>query len=822
MGYRPITPQALDALLTREVYPGLERLGVVGLAAVVVQAPSPQQATQVDSVLFGGYGGGASSEPGRLGQALRIPVKYCKGFGFESSELGVVTDVDSTLFDSGSCAELLVVLSALQMEEQGGLNLQQDVNRYLPKELAQDNVWTEKSSKITGAALLAHCSGLCQRKRGGTAAGTPGESPRPSPRGEDPAAEGPPEGPAEAPGPGAAAGPREGEPGADAGAAAAGANGAAAAGAAGVEAPGGGEVEGGESYLSDNMLRVLNDPDPPRAGPPHARFERCPYNTKLASAMIEYQSGLDYHQYVARHILGPLKLGAIGTYAGDASKVVYRRDEGGKMRGERVEVENLAPLGGFVTTPKQMAELLFGVLDTLNVEDSYEKLFSEKVLGKLAETHYAFGSKKYSLGFEQVRLWPNGPTLLLCASAGPDLPPSLVCIEPEERWALWLGSNTVVEEEGDFAASFYGQVLESFVREFAPIGPEAAAAATTWYQPVQPVRRDPTVTLIGFPYSGGSAPLIFESWHRLLPNFIEVQTVLLPGRGVRIKEQAYSNLLELAAEVAKSLLPVLKSRPYALFGHGMGAVIAYEVARYAETQYGERPMCLFVSGSPSPLICGSDEGGHFPWTHELSEAATELDETLKLHGMGGSRPSSREWDGAAEGGDPAVHIRSKLHTLSDSNLHDTLSTSSRLPRPFKQNSLMLRAMITSMRADISLEETYIHKDRFGDFPSRWEGNVVEASAGGGGEPATGDFEKLRCPVVAYYGVSDDYIDKGSMQSWQDITSGPLSIHRIPGDHYYLEDPKARDVLAGSIATFFTGMLTKYESWIIAGNYNGVR
>ena len=102
MGYRPITPQALDALLTREVYPGLERLGVVGLAAVVVQAPSPQQATQVDSVLFGGYGGGASSEPGRLGQALLIPVKYCKGFGFESSELGVVTDVDSTLFDSGS------------------------------------------------------------------------------------------------------------------------------------------------------------------------------------------------------------------------------------------------------------------------------------------------------------------------------------------------------------------------------------------------------------------------------------------------------------------------------------------------------------------------------------------------------------------------------------------------------------------------------------------------------------------------------------------------------------------------------------------------
>ena len=61
-----------------------------------------------------------------------------------------------------------------------------------------------------------------------------------------------------------------------------------------------------------------------------------------------------------------------------------------------------------------------------------------------------------------------------------------------------------------------------------------------------------------------------------------------------------------------------------------------------------------------------------------------------------------------------------------------------------------------------------------------------------------------------------------MQSWQDITSEPLSIHRIPGDHYYLEDPKARDVLTGSIATFLTGMLTKYESWIIAGNYNGVR
>jgi surfactin synthase thioesterase subunit len=72
--------------------------------------------------------------------------------------------------------------------------------------------------------------------------------------------------------------------------------------------------------------------------------------------------------------------------------------------------------------------------------------------------------------------------------------------------------------------------------------------------------------------------------------------VQYPGREDRIAEECMSNMADLAPAVATALSP-LTDRPFALFGHSMGAAVAYEVARLLRPE----PVCLFVSGRHSPL-----------------------------------------------------------------------------------------------------------------------------------------------------------------------------------------------------------------------------
>src|SRR5690349_1621425 len=80
--------------------------------------------------------------------------------------------------------------------------------------------------------------------------------------------------------------------------------------------------------------------------------------------------------------------------------------------------------------------------------------------------------------------------------------------------------------------------------------------------------------LFCFPYSGGAA-WAYRDWQSLPPD-IDVCGIELPGRGKRLRE-APLNKMSLAVElVAKEIISLL-DRPYAFFGHSMGAIMAFEV-----------------------------------------------------------------------------------------------------------------------------------------------------------------------------------------------------------------------------------------------------
>src|SRR5436305_7322096 len=84
--------------------------------------------------------------------------------------------------------------------------------------------------------------------------------------------------------------------------------------------------------------------------------------------------------------------------------------------------------------------------------------------------------------------------------------------------------------------------------------------------------------LFCFPYAGGSSS-VFAAWWRSLPNFVQLAPVQLPGRGNRISERPWRKLDQLADAIVEDLLPVFKEKPFAIFGHSMGATLGFEVAR---------------------------------------------------------------------------------------------------------------------------------------------------------------------------------------------------------------------------------------------------
>ncbi|WP_055480132.1 alpha/beta fold hydrolase [Sphaerimonospora mesophila] len=108
------------------------------------------------------------------------------------------------------------------------------------------------------------------------------------------------------------------------------------------------------------------------------------------------------------------------------------------------------------------------------------------------------------------------------------------------------------------------------------------------------------IRLFCFPPAGGAASL-FTPWRdRLLPH-IDVHTVQLPGREERGAEPPYTEARLLVRELTAQLTACQQgNRPYAFFGHSLGAAIAYDVACAMRSEGVPGPRALIVSGRRSP------------------------------------------------------------------------------------------------------------------------------------------------------------------------------------------------------------------------------
>jgi len=188
------------------------------------------------------------------------------------------------------------------------------------------------------------------------------------------------------------------------------------------------------------------------------------------------------------------------------------------------------------------------------------------------------------------------------------------------------------------------------------------------------------VRLFCFPYAGGGA-FEYRAWAYGVPPEVEIGAIQLPGREARLRETPFTKLHELCETLAQALAPYL-DKPFAFFGHSLGAFITFELIRQLRRQNRALPVRLFVSGARAPQIPNP-----YPPVYHLPD-----DELIR-----------------------AVSVRY-----------------GGIPDEILQNAELLAILLPALRADFAMSDTYVYADEEPlDCPIFCFGGLQDCSAPAG-------------------------------------------------------------------------------------------
>jgi len=165
------------------------------------------------------------------------------------------------------------------------------------------------------------------------------------------------------------------------------------------------------------------------------------------------------------------------------------------------------------------------------------------------------------------------------------------------------------------------------------------------------------LNLFCFSYAGGGGS-VFRNWAEELGPDIAVLRVQLPGRENRIREAPFPSIETLIPVLTDGLLAAV-DRPFAFYGHSLGAKIGFEVARELRRRGAAQPCHFFVGACQAP---------HLAWTQS------------QMHGL--EEPQFIEQIQQRYGG---------------------------VPRQILEDSELRALLIPTLRADIKLMETYAYR-----------------------------------------------------------------------------------------------------------------
>lgn len=124
-----------------------------------------------------------------------------------------------------------------------------------------------------------------------------------------------------------------------------------------------------------------------------------------------------------------------------------------------------------------------------------------------------------------------------------------------------------------------------------------ASDASIWFPTVR-CSSSTKLRLFCFPYAGGGVAA-FSTWGKYFPESVQICPIQLPGRSVRFLESSIVQLSFLIKAVVKAMSSFL-DKPFAFFGHSLGALVAFEVTHQLRSNYSIQPSHLIVSGCVAP------------------------------------------------------------------------------------------------------------------------------------------------------------------------------------------------------------------------------
>ncbi|MGW0337810.1 thioesterase domain-containing protein, partial [Streptomyces sp. NPDC003011] len=241
--------------------------------------------------------------------------------------------------------------------------------------------------------------------------------------------------------------------------------------------------------------------------------------------------------------------------------------------------------------------------------------------------------------------------------------------------------------------------------------------------PVAP-RDDCAVRLFCLPYGGRGASL-YRDWPAVVNPAIDVCPVQLPGREERVDERPVDAVEEAVDAVARAIEPYL-DRPFALYGHSMGALLAFRLAHRLGPKYGELLRHLFVSAFSAPTGEENPLGARLrSVTRGLGfEGMPEHEDLMRLR-----RAEPERYTDA-------------LRTELGAHLADMAEV----------------ALDGAGYADLRLVESYRH-------------DLTETP--------------LDVPVTVFHGSADPVVSEADARAWQTLTTAAFELLVMPGDHYFV-------------------------------------
>lgn len=112
-----------------------------------------------------------------------------------------------------------------------------------------------------------------------------------------------------------------------------------------------------------------------------------------------------------------------------------------------------------------------------------------------------------------------------------------------------------------------------------------------YYAPTE----QPRFRLFCIPFAGGGASK-YALWKKLAPSGIEIVPIQLPGREKRVREPFETDLVSMADNIASAVAQISGDGvPFAVFGHSMGGMLAFETVRMLEENNITAEECIISS-----------------------------------------------------------------------------------------------------------------------------------------------------------------------------------------------------------------------------------